>query len=333
MAITPLILGTGRAGHAMAKSLAILKVLQPDLQIEMPIWLERGASLTNERKKYGKAFLCIANPHGLHAETILEADRAGFDAIICEKPPCVNLEELRMLRKVKTKTAVLHVYRQTWGLRTLKQMLHENRFGELISVEGRYWQASTAERGLQRGQQPSKQSWKDDTRLAGEYDVYLDIATHWVDSATFLFGEAPAQVNGWRSFVNADSPHRDSHVQLSLRYPKGGRAFASISKAVHGSTNHFEINVLGSHLAATWIFERPDEILIGEGRDRRYLTRKDSELGSQNPPHHGTGWLEGYIEIASCLLRDTYQDRPSSYPRLGECLDFLEPMLQVEWQS
>lgn len=40
----------------------------------MPVWLDRGASLADERKKYQNAVLCISNPHGLHAEAILVED-------------------------------------------------------------------------------------------------------------------------------------------------------------------------------------------------------------------------------------------------------------------
>lgn len=330
MTITPLILGTGRAGQAIAKSLACLKVMYPELDLEMPVWLERSALLVSERDKYEQPLLCIANPHGLHAASILEADRVRYPAILCEKPACVNLQELEFLRGVTSPTAVLHVYRQTWGIQKLKRMIKEGNFGDIISIEGRYWQASTAERALAK--KVGAPSWKDDTRLSGEYDVYLDIATHWIDAVSFLFGEAPERISGWRSFINADSPHRDSHVQLTVHYPKSGRAFGSISKTVHGSTNHFEINVLGSLLAATWKFEQPDEIFIGEGRDRRVVTRKDSVLGSQNPPHHGMGWLEGYIEIIGNLIRHAFKGETHPYPELQETLRNLEPMLKAEWQ-
>lgn len=74
MKITPLILGNGRSGQAIAKSLASLNLIRPELKIEMPVWLDRGASLADERKKYQNAVLCISNPHGLHAEAILVED-------------------------------------------------------------------------------------------------------------------------------------------------------------------------------------------------------------------------------------------------------------------
>ena len=334
MSITPLILGKGRSGQTLAKSLAILNTMQPELNIDTPVWLERGVSLASARQKYSHPILCISNPHGLHADAIIEADKAQFEAIICEKPACVNLEQLQRLRPVRVPTAILHVYRQMWGLQTLKKMVEENRFGELISIEGRYWQASTAERALQKsvnGDRPK--AWKDNPQLSGQSDAYLDVGTHWVDAVSFLYGHVPSQITGWRSYVNADSPHRDSHVHLALEFPKGGRAFGSISKTMHGATNHFEINLVGSKLSATWQFLNPDEIFIGEGRDRRVITRKDCEFGSKYPPHHGMGWIDGYIETASCLLGEVYQGRVKGYPRLSDNLDILNSMFKAQWQD
>lgn len=340
MAITPLILGRGRSGQAIAKSLQCLDLISPELKLERPVWLERGASLAHERQKFTKAVLCIAQPHALHAQTILEADHAGFDAILCEKPACVNLEELQQLRTVKTPTAILHVYRQMWGPQTLKKMLDAGELGELIAIEGRYWQSSAAVK-VRENNSYLASSWKNDPHLSGTYDTYLDVGAHWIDCAAFLCGEAPLHIDGWRSFVNAQAPHRDTHLQIALQFPNG-RAMASISKTLHGATNHFEINVIGSKKSATWLFLNPDEILMGEGRDRHVLTRKDDSLGSRQPPHHSMGWIEGYIEIASRLLIETFnfadrepslrgQQHPSDYPRLQENLNTLEAMLKVQW--
>jgi predicted dehydrogenase len=328
MTITPVILGSGRSGDAIAKSFAILNIMRPELKIMSPVRLERGASLVEEKNKYTNSLLCIANPHGLHADAILEADRAGYAGILCEKPACVNLDQLQALRSVKTPTAILHVYRQMWGIQTIKKMMLENKFGEIISIEGRYWQASTAERALT----PGSKGWKDDPKLTGDYDTYLDIGTHWVDAVNYLLGGVPDRISGWRSFTNAVSLHRDSHVHLTMNYPKT-RALGSISKTIHGATNHFEINIIGSRLAATWKFQEPDEIFIGEGRERRVLTRKDSELGSKQPPHHGMGWLEGYIEIANALVDDINQQGQKNYPTLTENLNTLEVMLKARWEN
>ncbi|MBC7396073.1 MAG: Gfo/Idh/MocA family oxidoreductase, partial [Bdellovibrionales bacterium] len=264
MQITPLILGRGRSGQAISKSLVSLGILHPQFQISTPIGLERDVDLVEVRKKYAHPLLCISNPHGLHADAILGAASAGFEAIICEKPACVNLEQLQKLRAVKVPVAVLHGYRQMWGIQTLKQMIAAGELGEVITIEGRYWQASTADRALSFA--GVSDSWKNEVRLSGESDTFLDIATHWVDAVSYLFGSLPTRIQGWKTNLNSETPHRDSHVQLALDYSKSGRGFGSISKTVHGSTNHFEINVLGTKKSVTWEFLKPDELFIGEGR-------------------------------------------------------------------
>ena len=258
-------------------------------------------------------------------------DLAGYTAIICEKPACVNLEQLSRLREVKIPVAVLHVYREMWGMQTLKQMMNAGEFGEIITVEGRYWQPSTAERAI--SESGVSTSWKNDTRLSGEYDTFLDIATHWVDAVSYLFGSLPIAIQAWRSNLNSETAHRDSHVQLALQYKNGGRGFGSISKTVHGSSNHFEINVLGTKKSATWEFLKPDELRVGIGRDLHIVTRKTSTLGSQQGPFHGMGWLEGYIEICHQLLSEVYENKTTSYPRLQDNLNLLEVMLKTNWTS
>lgn len=330
MSITPLILGSGRAGQAVAKSLAILNLARPELEIAPATWLPRGEPLEEAVSRVSQPLVCICNPHGLHARNILESAQARAFAILSEKPACVSLEEIGRLREVACPTGVLHVYRMMWGPQALRRMVEAGEFGEIVSIEGRYWQSSSAERAVKRKAGAVAPTWKDDPALAGPYDVYLDVGTHWVDAASFLFGTPPSRATGWKHQAGSGSELRDSHVQLTLEFPNG-RAFASISKAVHGAGNHFELNVVGARKSATWKFLEPDVIEIGEGRDRHLFSRKDGSLGSRQPPHHGLGWLEGYVEIASRLI-DEALDRPSgNYPRLQENLDVLEAMLSIEW--
>jgi predicted dehydrogenase len=327
--ITPLILGTGSAGKAIAKSLAAAAIDRPELGLAPPVWLARGASLEAERKKYGSAVLCIANPHGLHAETILAAERAGFDGILCEKPTAVDAKEVEALRSVKTPTAVFQVYRQTWGLQTIGAWIREGKLGELIAVEGRYWQSSLAAWALTGGAKPP--GWKDDPRFSGAYDVYLDLGVHWVDAASFLAGGAPTGMEAWRSYRNAPSAHRDTHVQAALTFASGARGLASFSKTVHGATNGFEIHAIGEKGAASWHFLNPDEITLGEGRDRRIVARDTSVYGSRQWPFHGLGWIEGYVEIAARLAGEITGQSRAGYPTLAESLDVLEAMFRAEW--
>jgi predicted dehydrogenase len=326
--ITPLILGSGRSGKAIAKSIAILNILHPELELAPPVFLNRNTSFTDERKKYERVLLGVSNPHGLHAQSILEADSAGFDAILCEKPACVNIEQLEKLRNVKTPTAILHAYRQMWGPQSIKKMIEDGELGELITIEGRYWHASAAEVALSTIR---KANWKNDVALSGESDTYLDLGTHLLDAFCFLQDSFEPEIQGWRSYINASSPHRDTHIQVAMNWPQGKRAFGSISKTVHGSPNHFEINVIGSNKYAKWEFLLPDEIHFGIGKDRSILTRRETTSGSQQDPYHATGWLEGYIEISKRLINHTFYGEPKNYPTLGENLQLLHAIFHTNW--
>ncbi len=328
--ITPLILGSGRSGKAIAKSLAMLNILQPQLELAAPIFLKRNASISNERTKYERVLLCISNPHGLHSQSITEADRAGFDAIVCEKPACVKLEQLKQLQNVKTPTAILHAYRQMWGLQLIKEMIENGEFGELITIEGRYWHASAADVAVSSS--PKKANWKNDVALSGESDTYLDLGTHLLDAFCFLHGSFEPEIQGWRSYINASSPHRDTHIQVAMNFlPQSKRAFGSISKTVHGSPNHFEINVIGSKKYAKWEFLLADEIHFGMGKDRSIITRRETTSGSQQDPYHATGWLEGYIEISKRLIHHAFNGEPKNYPTLSENLQLLTRIFHTDW--
>jgi predicted dehydrogenase len=322
--IQPFILGTGRAGHAIFNSLQVLQTTDKELEVQAPRFLERGAKLLPDSKN--TSILFIANPHGLHAPSILQASEAGFQGIGAEKPSCISLDQADSLKNVKTKTAVFHGYRQMWGPQTIKKMIDDGDLGEIISVEGRYWQSSTADRAIHSSSR--KTGWKDDPKLGGTSDVLLDIGTHWADMAIYFMGDIPREITGWSSYKNAESPNRDTHIHMSLEFSKDRRALGSISKTVHGATNHFEIHVLGTKKAVRWTFLRPDELLFGEGKNTYIHTRTESKYGSLYPPFHALGWMEGYIEITRQLLRDVKGMSSEPYPTLRDNIALISLLLR-----
>ncbi len=330
--ITPLILGKGRAGLAVARALESLALQEPELGLQRPEWLERGTTLSDARAKYDRPLLVVTNPHGLHAETLLEADAASFPAALCEKPVCVSPEQAKSISGLKLKTGVFHGYRMMWGPQRLRTLVTEGKLGELFAIEGKYWQASAAERGL-KATTAASGSWKNDPRLAGTYDVFLDLGTHWADLMAFFYGSAPIAATGFRSFALAEAAHRETHVNLTLNFKDGGRAVGSISKAIHGATNELEVHLLGTKGSAAWSFLSPDEVRIGEGRHAHVLRRESDQLGSGQPAHHGMGWLEGYLEISRRLIHDAFFGRDAGgYPTVESSLAMMKPLFAIEWE-
>lgn len=325
MAIQPYILGYGRAGRAIHEAILLLAAQEPDWDLRQVRLLQRDDPLAPARDSEF-SILFVANPPGLHAQALVEGAEAGFHGLGCEKPVCIAPDEIAQLKNLGTKTAIFHVYRQMWGPQTLRQLIARGDLGQLISIEGRYWQPSTAERALTApGDRPS--SWKNDPALSGPFDTLLDTGSHWLDLAVFLASEQPAKLNVDLSYANAETPHRDSHAWITVNFPSGTRGFGSISKNVHGATNQFEIHVLGTRKAASWNFLEPDEILLGEGRDRAVITRRRAVTGTRHPPFHGAGWLEGYVEIIRQLVLDVRDQPHELYPDLSGALPLMESVL------
>lgn len=316
--ISPYILGSGKASMALLEALRVVELNHPEWVFNAVQKISRDA-LFPDVSKDKFPLLIIANPHALHAKAILDAERAGFKLIICEKPSVTSLEQIHTLRKVQVPVAVCHVYRQMWGIQTLKEMIFNGEFGDIISIEGRYWQSSAAQKALSAELIPS---WKNDILLSGPSDVVFDIGTHWTDAVLFLMDKKPKHISLWRSFANAEAPHRDTHVHLNMEFPNGARAMGSVSKTVHGSPNHFEINVIGTRKYGCWKFLEPDLLEISSGTTKSIMTRNRSDIGSGHWPHHGLGWIEGYVEIIQQALKN------GVYPTLQENLDMMELLIK-----
>ena len=333
MRVKPFIVGSGMSGKAIAKALAVIDIVDPDISVERPAQLRRGQPLAGLAEGHEQPVLCICNPHGLHARYVTEAQRAGFRAIILDKPPCVNLDELAALRRLVERcgdelaVAVLHGYRQMWGPQRMREMIAASELGDLIAIEGTYWQSSAAELAVATEPRPDK-AWKSDVSLGGPTDTCVDLGTHWVDLMTFLAGERPRSARTWLSHVNAPAPNRDTHVQVYLQFP-ACRSFGSASKTVHGA-NHLDVSVLGSERAVHWSFNNPDELRVGRGNRVIGMHRTSGRYGSQQPPYHGTGWLEGYTEVAHCFLQRLAGRDAPAHPTLTEALDVMEVLLTAQ---
>jgi predicted dehydrogenase len=320
------IVGRGNAGQAVVRSLHLIREAYDNQSEPRPTfgtirYLNRGELPSSLPREENTRWLFITNPHGLHTEYILEGERASFDRIFVEKPAAVNAEQWDALQRVQVPTTVFHGYRLLWGPQTLRAQINEGFFGEVLSLEGRYWQSSAA-------QAPSSnKSWKNDLKLSGEYDVLLDLGTHWIDLAAFLLAETPKVLDYTLSYANASAPHRDTHVQLWMEFSKAN-AYASVSKTVHGARNDLEVNVIGTDGFAEWKFSDLDTLVYGKGAERTVVPRTQSKLPLYgHSSFQGLAWLEGYLIHIEGALREGWGDtnfvKPSA---LREHLAYIKPI-------
>ncbi len=325
--IVPVLIGTGMAGQAVLKSLAIISQRDSDLHLLPARVVQRGESPASYISDQNANVLFIANPSGLHAALILEGSQKGFDAIAADKPVCVRPEEIPMLQAIEMPVTVFHGYRAMWGTRTIKDMIDSGELGEVFSFESRYWQSSSAQTAL--SSMPEKRAWKSDLRLNGPYDALLDLGSHVVDICLHLLSARPAESKCWISYQNAIAPFRDTHVHLLLKFAGDRRAVASISKTMHGATNHFEYTVIGTKGAATWRFLQPDEVEFGFGNRTSIIRRQTPYESSGSSPFHGLGWLEGYIEITRQTLRRVSEIDCVPVPTLKESLAAMDVLFNA----
>ncbi len=313
--IRPLILGRGKAGQALRQALG----MYPD-EVAPAVWLEREAPLPPPVDA-ARDLLVIANPHALHAPRLLEAAELGYRYAICEKPAAVDLAQLEQLEGLPVETWICHGYRLMWGPRELRRSWQASRFGSIIAIEGRYWQASAT-------REEAESSWKDDPALAGGHDVLLDLASHWVDLVVFIAGRLPASTRVRRWYVNAASAHRDTHVHVAMDFGEFA-SFGSVSKTVHGAGNHLELAVLGEHATARWRFSDPDIVVWGTRGVRSTQTRVAAEPPYRPPPFHGLGWMEGYARLAREVIGSMEGSPTTDAPTLAQHLAVLRCLLEA----
>ena len=328
MQFQPFILGRGMSGKAIAKALAVIDIIDPELEIAPPVQLERDQSLAGLVEGYENPILCVANPHGLHAQCVIDAEAAGLRDIIVDKPVCVKADDIERLRGVTADVAVLHGYRRMWGPQTIARMIADGEIGDVISIEGRYWQSSAAQMATSEDP-PKDKSWKSDAALGGSYDTLVDLGTHWVDLMLALAGENPRSSRIWLSYANAPAANRDTHAHIYLEFPSF-RAMGSVSKTSHGSGNDLELSVLGTERSVSWCGQQPDQIKIGRGNVETFRRRGPGRYGSQHPPFHGLGWLEGYIEIIHSFLTKKAGGDASPVPTLEDGLAVMEVVLGAD---
>lgn len=312
--LEPIVVGSGSAARALRQALA----MYPD-EVGPPRQLARDELLPAPDPE--RSVLVLANPHGLHTPRLVEAADRGYRYAICEKPAAVSLEQLDQLDGLAVKTWICHGYRLLWGPETLRRAWAEGRFGKVMTVEGRYWQASAS-------QGPKAPGWKDDPALGGSFDVLLDLATHWVDLMIYLTGSAPREARVRRWYGNAASAHRDTHVHVTLEHGET-TSFGSVSKTVHGAGNFLEIHVLGEKASAAWSFSDPDVLVWGRGAERFTEVRKERRPPARLAPFHGLGWLEGYAALVGDLVGHVCHGRARSAPSLEEQIVVLRTLLEA----
>jgi predicted dehydrogenase len=183
-------------------------------------------------------FAVIATPNDAHAPLAMRALDAGL-AVVVDKPLAPTAAEARdVVMYAKELGLLLTVFlNRRWDsdLLTLSRLIDDDTLGRVLRFESRFerWRPELADG-----------AWREETPPERGGGLLLDLGTHLVDQATFLFGPV--------THVYAEVEHRraglaDDDVFVALRHESGtlSHLWASVLAAAPGP----RMRVLGDRAA------------------------------------------------------------------------------------
>jgi predicted dehydrogenase len=253
--------------------------------------------------------VAIVTPNHLHAPVATSFLEAGIH-VICDKPLGISLTEglaLQQLARDKNRVfALTHTYTGYPLVRHARELVARGEIGDIRLIQVEYAQDWMAAPGPQ-SEEFQRSNWHNDPKRAGPTGCTSDIGTHAFHIAGFVAGVQPTEL---LAELHSFTPKRalDDHVQIMLRYPKGGRGMLWASQMATGCENALKLRVFGTKAALTFDQENPNELwLTPQGGSAQRITR-GRIAGVGAAAAHATrvpnGHPEGYLEAFAQLYRD-----------------------------
>ncbi len=254
----------------------------------------------------------ITAPNGLHQE-IAEAAAAAGKHIFCEKPVGLTPHATAAIEVAARKAGVISGcgfnYRWAPLVQFTKQLIEEGRMGELTHYRGRFFTMYGRDRlGVL--------SWRflEDV----PYGVLLDLMSHVLDLALFLYGPIARVVSVKETFVkdrpiptgegthyDVGSPHdptgkvhNEDYVGALVEFQNGARGTLEVDRSMFGPQSSMAFELNGSKGAASWDLEKLNQLQV-------YLPEEQP--------------ADGFIEV---LAGDDYPHQTNIVPGGGNSIGF-----------
>ena len=244
----------------------------------------------------------IAAPNNMHLDIVTAAAGAGKH-IFCEKPVGRLPSETARIEAIARAAGILSFvgFNYRWAPLVLhaRDLIQAGEVGELQQYRGRFFSMY--------GSNPyGLLSWRFNEDISG-YGVLGDIMAHVTDMALYLCGPVKRLVSDKHTFIKerpVPIPGKGTHYSMGapgdptgpvtnedyvgalVEFENGARGTFEASRTIFGPKNQFGFELNGTKGAASWDFERMNELqLYLPGHDARHDGFMRLVGGDQYPMH------------------------------------------------
>lgn len=283
--------------------------------------------------------IVVAAPNFLHKEIVLDAISAGKN-VFCEKPLAINADDAYKMYMEAKKTGVIHAVghnnRALSGIRMMKKLISEEKFGEIYSIQMRYVQSW--------GLNPeAPMQWRFDASKAGT-GTLGDTGSHAIDIGRYLLGNIKRVSSLNKTFVQDRNVAKgsllskvptkeqiigkqkvdvDDDTKSIIEFESGVSGILWSSRFCIGHEDTLDIEVYGSEGAGRFSRERPNEleVLLSEDREELKGFRK-IKMGPLHP--NGELWPMadlgvGYVEQKCVEYKNFFEAIEKNDPKKVSC--------------
>jgi len=249
--------------------------------------------------------VAIVTPNHMHAKPVIAFLEAGIH-VICDKPLAATNEQAETIsnavRASKVKFILTHNYTGYPLIRQARQMISNNRLGNIRVIQAEYAQDWLTENIESTGQKQAE--WRTDPTRAGAGAIG-DIGTHAFNLMSFVSGLETTALSAELSSFGLGRKV-DDNAHICLRLANGARAQLWISQVAVGCENGLVLRMYGDKGGLEWAQETPNRMTFTRfGEPKQILTRGGAGISSTSnndiriPPGHPEGYLEGFANIYS----------------------------------
>lgn len=281
----------------------------------------------------------VATPNFLHKPIVLDAIKAGKN-VFCEKPLAMTADDAWEMYEAAQKAGVIHAVghnnRALSGIRFIKKMIDEGKFGKIYSIQMRYIQSW--------GMDPeAPMQWRFDASKAGT-GTLGDTGSHALDIGRYLLGNIKRVSSLNSTFVKERNiaagallskvPDKDQitgrqkvdvddDTKSVVEFESGVTGFLWSSRFCIGQEDTLDIEIYGSEGAAKFSRERPNEVQVvfkSDGDELRGF--RTIKMGPAHP--NGELWPMadlgvGYVEQKCVEYKAFFDAIANDDPSLVSC--------------